>query len=82
METFDSIVVPLHLQAQRAPRAALQLRALLAFAGTQCIDLLLTWQRRAAERATLAAMNERELRDIGVARSEVLVEADKPFWRA
>jgi uncharacterized protein YjiS (DUF1127 family) len=81
METFNSVVVPLHPQAQRAWSTALQLRALLAFA-TRCLDLLLTWQRRATERATLAAMNERELRDIGLARNEVLVEADKPFWRA
>jgi len=82
METFDSIVVPLHPQAPRARSAALQLRALLALGGAQFADRLLTWQRRATERATLAAMNERELRDIGLARNEVLVEADKPFWRA
>jgi uncharacterized protein YjiS (DUF1127 family) len=82
METFDSIVVLPFPQAQRARRATLQLRALLAFASAQCIDLLQTWQRRAAERAALAAMNPRELRDIGLARNEVLVEADKPFWRA
>lgn len=82
METSNSIVVPLQPQAQRARSAALQLRALLAFAGAQFVDLVLTWQQRAAERVTLAAMHERELRDIGPARNEVLVEADKPFWRA
>jgi uncharacterized protein YjiS (DUF1127 family) len=82
METFESIVVPLHPQSPRAQSAAPQLRARLALAGAQFVDLLLTWQHRDAERATLAAMNERELRDIGLARNEVLVEADRPFWRA
>lgn len=47
----------------------------------RCIEVLLTWQQRAADRALLAAMSDRALRDMGLARSDVLVEADKPFWR-
>jgi uncharacterized protein YjiS (DUF1127 family) len=74
MQTLDSTLVRPLPQAQRARSSALQL-------SSRCI-LLLNWQHRAAERATLAAMNQRELRDIGLARNEVLVEADKPFWRA
>jgi uncharacterized protein YjiS (DUF1127 family) len=48
----------------------------------RCIEGLLTWQQRSIDRAMLAEMNEQALRDIGLTRSDVLVEADKPFWRA
>ncbi len=47
----------------------------------RCIEGLLTWQQRAADRALPAAMSDRALRDVGLTRSDVLVEADKPFWR-
>ena len=77
MPSLDSILV---LPDSQAQRAALQFRTILARANSLCIDLLVTWQRRASERATLAAMNDRELRDVGLARGNVLVEADKPFW--
>jgi uncharacterized protein YjiS (DUF1127 family) len=33
------------------------------------------------ERRILEALSDRELRDIGVSRSEALAEAAKPFWR-
>jgi uncharacterized protein YjiS (DUF1127 family) len=82
MQTLDSVLAQ-SSQAQRAQlrRIALHFRAALARASSKCIDLLVTWQRRASERALLAAMNERELRDIGLVRRDLLVEADKPFWR-
>ncbi len=42
---------------------------------------LLTWQRRSAERRRLAAMDERERRDIGLTKIEISREAGKPAWR-
>jgi len=33
------------------------------------------------ERAQLRALSDRELRDIGISRSDALREAKKPFWR-
>ncbi len=33
------------------------------------------------ERAQLRALNDRELRDIGITRYDALHEAMKPFWR-
>lgn len=48
---------------------------------TRVVAQLIAWQQRADERAQLRAMGERELRDLGLTRSDVLVEADKPFWR-
>ena len=42
---------------------------------------LAAWQRRARERAQLADMSERELRDIGLTSAESAREDAKPFWR-
>ncbi|HUA55057.1 MAG TPA: DUF1127 domain-containing protein [Candidatus Sulfotelmatobacter sp.] len=44
--------------------------------------LVATWQRRSRERAHLAAMTDRELRDAGLTRSEAMALSDRPFWRA
>ena len=46
------------------------------------VDIVLTWQDRAAQRAALARMDERMLKDIGITRSEALQEARRPFWQA
>ncbi len=40
------------------------------------------WRSRSRVRRQLAAMNERELQDIGTCSSEIACEAGKPFWRA
>ena len=40
------------------------------------------WRHRLRSRRELAALNDRELRDIGVTRNEARGEIDKPFWRA
>ena len=39
------------------------------------------WRKREEERAQLARMTEAERHDIGVTRTDVLVEANKPCWR-
>jgi uncharacterized protein YjiS (DUF1127 family) len=39
------------------------------------------WRRWEDEREALRALSERDLRDIGLTRADVLVEIDKPFWR-
>jgi uncharacterized protein YjiS (DUF1127 family) len=45
------------------------------------VDRLARSWRRAASRRALAAMDDRELRDIGLCRSDVYLEISKPFWR-
>lgn len=45
-------------------------------------DLLRTWRRRAAERRELAAWTERDLNDVALSRDDVMLEIEKPFWRA
>ena len=39
------------------------------------------WRRRSRDRAELAALDDRALRDIGVSRADVWREINKPFWR-
>jgi uncharacterized protein YjiS (DUF1127 family) len=45
------------------------------------VALLAQWQQRARDRALLREMDARALRDLGLTRADVLVEADKPSWR-
>ena len=44
-------------------------------------EMVRLWRRRAEERAALARMSARELRDFGVTPSEAQWEAAQPFWR-
>ena len=39
------------------------------------------WQRRAHDRAVLASLDDRMLRDIGYSRADVDRECAKPFWK-
>ncbi len=45
------------------------------------VDLLLTWHERARQRRHLRSLDDHMLRDIGLSRADLEVEADKPFWR-
>jgi uncharacterized protein YjiS (DUF1127 family) len=40
-----------------------------------------TWNARRRGRRELAQLDERILQDIGMTRSQVAMELDKPFWR-
>jgi uncharacterized protein YjiS (DUF1127 family) len=40
------------------------------------------WQQRSAGRRELINLTERDLRDIGITRTEAETEANKPFWQA
>ncbi|MFO0989705.1 MAG: DUF1127 domain-containing protein [Alphaproteobacteria bacterium] len=65
----------------RPPAAAFArargLRAVVAAAFTRLAE----WRERAEQRAHLAAMDERLLKDIGISAVEATREADKPFWK-
>ena len=39
------------------------------------------WRRRSRERAELAALDERTLKDIGLTRADAEFLSNKPFWR-
>jgi uncharacterized protein YjiS (DUF1127 family) len=46
------------------------------------VEAVLSWQDRARQRRLLATMDDRLLRDVGVTRADIAIEAAKPFWRA
>lgn len=46
------------------------------------VEAVLAWQDRARQRQLLARMDDRLLRDMGLTRTDIAIEAEKPFWRA
>jgi uncharacterized protein YjiS (DUF1127 family) len=45
-------------------------------------ETLHVWRERERQRRELAERSERELHDVGLSRSEIAYETEKPFWRA
>jgi uncharacterized protein YjiS (DUF1127 family) len=50
-------------------------------AGTGFLFLIGEWLHRIESRRELAALCDRNLRDIGITRVDAMREASKPFWR-
>jgi len=48
----------------------------------QVSETLHLWWDRYERRRELAQWSDRDLHDIGVSRSDIIYETDKPFWRA
>ena len=46
------------------------------------VETLHLWLQRYRDRQELARWTERDLHDIGVSRSDIAHELEKPFWRA
>jgi uncharacterized protein YjiS (DUF1127 family) len=46
----------------------------------EVVALVRSWRTRARVRRHLAAMTEGELQDMGICRSEIADERNKPFW--
>jgi uncharacterized protein YjiS (DUF1127 family) len=40
------------------------------------------WRKRLRDRRQLAELTPRDLHDVGLSWSDVVYEAEKPFWRA
>jgi uncharacterized protein YjiS (DUF1127 family) len=40
------------------------------------------WRERQRQRRELAQWTERDMHDIGISRSDIANEVEKPFWRA
>ena len=45
-------------------------------------QLLREWRRRAHSRREIVMLDDRTIGDLGISRSQVEFEAQKPFWRA
>ncbi len=48
----------------------------------QINETLHIWRRRQLDRRQLAELTQRDLHDVGLSWSDVVFEAEKPFWRA
>jgi uncharacterized protein YjiS (DUF1127 family) len=40
------------------------------------------WRERLRQRRELSQWTDRDLHDVGLSRSDIVNEAEKPFWRA
>lgn len=45
-------------------------------------DTFRTWRDRVRQRRELAQWTDRDLHDVGLSWSDIVHEAEKPFWRA
>jgi uncharacterized protein YjiS (DUF1127 family) len=45
-------------------------------------EIFHTWRDRSRQRHELAQWTDRDLHDIGLSWSDIVHEAEKPFWRA
>ena len=45
-------------------------------------ETLHIWRQRARDRRALSELSARDLHDAGISWSDVVYEAEKPFWRA
>ena len=48
----------------------------------QLSETIHLWRQRYQARAELAQWTDRDLHDVGISRSDIINEAEKPFWRA
>jgi uncharacterized protein YjiS (DUF1127 family) len=48
----------------------------------QIAETLHVWRERRLQRRELARWTERDLHDVGMCWSDIIGEAEKPFWRA
>ncbi|WP_299620709.1 DUF1127 domain-containing protein [Pelagibius sp.] len=55
------------------------LKALLR-APVLLLDLMIDWQLRAEERASLTQLNDHQLRDVGLTAEDMRAMAAKPHW--
>ena len=49
---------------------------------SRVLQTVWAWHVRSVQRAELSRWSEDQLHDIGLSRSAVASEIDKPFWRA
>ena len=56
-------------------------RSFVLGAAVAVFEVLAAWQDRRRQRSTLARLDDRMLRDIGITYADVEGEITKPFWR-
>jgi uncharacterized protein YjiS (DUF1127 family) len=48
----------------------------------QISETIHIWRQRYQQRRELAGWTERDMHDVGLSRSDIVREVEKPFWRA
>jgi len=46
------------------------------------LETFRVWRKRQRDRRQLAQLSTRDLHDVGLSWSDIVYEAEKPFWRA
>ena len=46
------------------------------------LETLRIWHKRQQDRRQLTQLSARDLHDVGLSWSDIVYEAEKPFWRA
>lgn len=70
------------LQSELAPRAGSRgVMSAIVRAASGALEALLTWQERAHQRHSLASLDDRLMKDMGLTPSQVEQELRKPVWR-
>jgi uncharacterized protein YjiS (DUF1127 family) len=67
--------------AEGRSRGRRPLRDFILSNARSMVTLVRLWRERSRSRRSLAAMNGRELQDIGACRADITGEIGKPFWR-
>ena len=81
MDTILSRLAPGQTGRSRGPNFTVSRRGPVSMTA-RFFALLLTWQERSRQRHALVSLDDRMLKDIGLRRADVFLEARKPFWRA
>jgi len=74
-------MVAIHWHQPRKPVGQRGAIHALSDAGSHVGATLREWRRRSRERAELAALDDRTLKDIGLTRADAEFLSNKPFWR-
>jgi uncharacterized protein YjiS (DUF1127 family) len=75
-------VIPLHdVDAPWGRARARRVRHGPLGAAARVLATFREWRRRAHDRAQLAGLDDRVLRDIGLTRADAEFLSNKPFWR-
>lgn len=69
------------LECPPAPAARVAATRGIGAVFANLLNRLAEWQERAEQRAHLAGMDDRMLKDIGISAVDAAREADKPFWK-
>ena len=74
-------MVAIHWHATRGRSGQRHAVLALGDAWDHVVASLGAWRRRTRERAELAALDDRMLKDIGLTRADAEFFSNKPFWR-